>query len=53
MGVATLFDADVLQVKGRELYNYLLEELPWYRVIYETRGITIRTPRWTCAITSS
>lgn len=22
--------------------------MPWYRVTYVTRGINIRTPRWTC-----
>jgi hypothetical protein len=35
-------------VRGRQLYEYLLRELPWYRVVYEIRGTTIRTPRWTC-----
>lgn len=35
------------KVRGRQLYDYLLNELPWYRVTYQTRGITIRTPRWT------
>jgi hypothetical protein len=34
-------------VKGRELFNYLLTSLPWYRVTYMTRGTLIRTPRWT------
>lgn len=34
-------------VKGRTLFSYLLSELPWYRVTYQTRGVTIRTPRWT------
>ncbi|CAD6581027.1 MAG: hypothetical protein CYPHOPRED_001420, partial [Cyphobasidiales sp. Tagirdzhanova-0007] len=45
-------DLDLLyfkkMIKGRQLYDYLLEELPWYRVVYEIRGNTIRTPRWTC-----
>jgi len=35
-------------IKGKQLFEYLLNELPWYRVTYQTRGITIRTPRWTC-----
>lgn len=35
-------------VRGRQLYEYLLRELPWYRVVYEIRGTSIRTPRWTC-----
>lgn len=38
---------DSTAVKGRFLFEYLLNELPWYRVTYQTRGITIRTPRWT------
>ena len=44
-------DLDLLyfktMIKGKELYEYLLSEFPWYRVIYNVRGITIRTPRWT------
>ncbi|KZT52560.1 hypothetical protein CALCODRAFT_502112 [Calocera cornea HHB12733] len=31
----------------RQLYNYLLESLPWYRVRYTVRGMTINTPRYT------
>jgi hypothetical protein len=32
---------------SRELYEYLLESMPWYRVKYTVRGININTPRWT------
>lgn len=35
-------------VRGRQLYKYLLSEFPWYRVVYEMRGTSVRTPRWTC-----
>jgi hypothetical protein len=35
-------------IRGRHLYEYLLRELPWYRVVYDKNGTTIRTPRWTC-----
>lgn len=35
-------------ITGKQLFEYLLNELPWYRVTYPIRGITIRTPRWTC-----
>jgi hypothetical protein len=31
----------------RQLYNYLLEALPWYRVRYTVRGLAINTPRYT------
>jgi alkylated DNA repair dioxygenase AlkB len=30
-----------------ELFNFLLQNMPWYRVTYEVRGITINTPRYT------
>ena len=30
-----------------DLTNYVLEALPWYRVRYTVRGITINTPRYT------
>lgn len=29
------------------LYKHLLEELPWYKVAYLARGMTINTPRYT------
>ena len=29
------------------LYKHLLEELPWYKVLYLARGMTINTPRYT------
>ncbi|KAG0614063.1 hypothetical protein M758_6G148700 [Ceratodon purpureus] len=29
------------------LYKHLLEELPWYKVMYLARGMTINTPRFT------
>ena len=29
------------------LYKHLLEELPWYKVTYLARGMTINTPRYT------
>jgi hypothetical protein len=32
---------------SKGLYEYLLDSLPWYRVRYVTKGITINTPRWT------
>ena len=32
---------------SKGLYGYLLDSLPWYRVTYVTKGITINTPRWT------
>jgi len=32
---------------SKELYNYLLESMPWYRVTYTTKGFTVNTPRWT------
>jgi hypothetical protein len=32
---------------SKELYNYLLEAMPWYRVTYTTKGFTVNTPRWT------
>jgi len=32
---------------SKELYNYLLEAMPWYRVTYVTKGFTVNTPRWT------
>ncbi|KZO91606.1 hypothetical protein CALVIDRAFT_488732 [Calocera viscosa TUFC12733] len=31
----------------RQLYAYLLESLPWYRVRYTVRGMSINTPRYT------
>ncbi|KZT44230.1 hypothetical protein SISSUDRAFT_1111841 [Sistotremastrum suecicum HHB10207 ss-3] len=40
-----LFFKQFLKAPGRKaLFDYMLAELPWYR----TRGMTIRTPRWTC-----
>jgi hypothetical protein len=41
------FHPFLLPMPCQQLYRYLLRELPWYRVIYEIRGTTIRTPRWT------
>jgi hypothetical protein len=32
---------------SKELYHYLLDSLPWYRVTYTTKGFTVNTPRWT------
>jgi hypothetical protein len=32
---------------SKELVKFLLDSLPWYRVTYTVRGITINTPRWT------
>jgi hypothetical protein len=32
---------------SKELYTYLLDSLPWYRVTYTTKGFTVNTPRWT------
>jgi len=32
---------------SKELYDYLLESMPWYRVTYVTKGFTVNTPRWT------
>ncbi|WVW83009.1 hypothetical protein I302_105025 [Kwoniella bestiolae CBS 10118] len=32
---------------SKELMNYLLENLPWYRVKYTVRGMNINTPRYT------
>lgn len=29
------------------LYKHLLEELPWYKITYLARGLTINTPRYT------
>ncbi|EJU00495.1 hypothetical protein DACRYDRAFT_54044 [Dacryopinax primogenitus] len=31
----------------RQLYDYLLESLPWYRVQYTVRGMSVKTPRYT------
>lgn len=41
------FDQFIASPGSRELYDYLLDSLPWYRVKYTTRGIDINTPRWT------
>lgn len=32
---------------ANKLYKHLLEELPWYKVVYMARGMTINTPRYT------
>ncbi|ORX33439.1 hypothetical protein BD324DRAFT_567825, partial [Kockovaella imperatae] len=32
---------------SRQLKNYLLEALPWYRVTYTSMGMEHHTPRWT------
>ena len=32
---------------SKELYDYLLVSMPWYRVTYTTKGFTVNTPRWT------
>jgi hypothetical protein len=32
---------------SKELYDYLLDSMPWYRVTYITKGFTVNTPRWT------
>jgi hypothetical protein len=32
---------------SRQLTRYLLDALPWYRVNYTTKGIDIKTPRYT------
>ena len=32
---------------SRDLMKFLLDSLPWYRVKYVVRGISINTPRWT------
>lgn len=32
---------------SRQLFDYFLDHLPWYRVKYTVRGISINTPRWT------
>lgn len=32
---------------SRQLTKYLLDSLPWYRVKYTVRGISINTPRYT------
>ena len=32
---------------SKELYDYLLDSMPWYRVTYVTKGFTVNTPRWT------
>lgn len=32
---------------SHDLMQYLLDEMPWYRVKYTVRGININTPRWT------
>lgn len=41
------FDHFISSPGSRELYDYLLDSLPWYRVKYTVRGININTPRWT------
>lgn len=32
---------------AKTLYTHLLESLPWYKVMYLARGMTINTPRYT------
>ena len=41
------FDKFIDKSSSRELTNYLLDSLPWYRVKYTVRGININTPRYT------
>eukprot|EP01117_Protostelium_nocturnum_P010013 TRINITY_DN356_c0_g2_i2.p1 TRINITY_DN356_c0_g2~~TRINITY_DN356_c0_g2_i2.p1 ORF type:complete len:220 (-),score=68.44 TRINITY_DN356_c0_g2_i2:49-708(-) len=39
-----LFDAST----SESFFRYLLEEMPWYRVVYKVRDKIVSTPRWTC-----
>lgn len=41
------FQPFVKAVTASMLYKHLLEELPWYKVLYLARGTTINTPRYT------
>lgn len=42
-----LYFHNFIESGSKELYNYLLESMPWYRVTYTTKGFTVNTPRWT------
>lgn len=41
------FDRFLDSASSQRLFNYLLDELPWYRVNYTVRNIDIKTPRYT------
>lgn len=41
------FQAFIKAPMANMLYKHLLHELPWYKVMYIARGMTINTPRYT------
>ena len=41
------FTRFIAPAASRLLYKYLLEAMPWYRVNYSTKGIDLKTPRYT------